>query len=169
MLSNNTHPQELAKSLIQAAVCDANKAAALLQNPAGYFRQGGIEIPTDQDMEFNQFFHHEKQPLARHLSLHVKASQLSPEAQDHLLFLSLPSLACCACSVGAYVVALAIVAVGVAGLADLTTASPAVVALADFASVPAGTALAFISSIGAAITGGPASVTKEICRWTGAC
>lgn len=169
MSSINADPQVLAKSLIQAAVCDSNKSAALLQNPAKYFRQGGIEIPTNQDKEFNQFFRFEMQPLASHLSLHAKAGQLPPEAQDYLLSLALPSFACCACSVSAYTVALTIVAVGVIGLAGLTVGSPAVVALAAFAGVSAGVALAFIGTIGAAITGGPSSVTKEICRWTGAC
>jgi hypothetical protein len=169
MSNKQTHPQVLAKNLIQAAVCDAKKAETLLQNPAQYFRQGGVDIPADQEHEFNQFFRDEKRTLVTHLSLHAKAGQLSCEAQDHLLSLALPSFACCACSVSAYTVALAIVAVGTAGLLGLTVESAPVVALAAFAGVSAGAALAFICTLGAAISGGPKSVTKDICRWTGAC
>ncbi|MDX9768012.1 MAG: hypothetical protein RBT51_11785 [Ectothiorhodospiraceae bacterium] len=169
MTSNKKPPQVLARNLIQEAICDASKAGALLENPAAYFRQGGIEIPVNQDGEFNSFFYQGNPVLARHLSLRVKAGKISPEVQEHMLSLALPSFACCSCSVAAYAVSLAIVAVGVAGLANLTPEAAAVVALAEFVGVPAGAALAFISSIGAAITGGPAYVTKEICQWTGAC
>jgi hypothetical protein len=80
-----------------------------------------------------------------------------------------PSLKCSACTVVCWGVAVAIVAVGAAAVASLSTTSPVVVSLAATVGVTAKAALAFIATLTTAISRGAAAVVGAICIWAGTC
>lgn len=164
-----SHSEQVAEKALSAALADPVKAASLQKSPSAYFKSQGIEIPGGREADFDQFFLTKHARVVSHAALHAKAGQLPEDAVHELQALAFPSFKCAACSVGAYSVAALIVAVGVAGLASLTVASGPVVALAAFAGVSEGVALAFIVTLGAAVAKGVAAVVEAICDWTGAC
>ena len=133
---------------------DANFRQRLLANPALELRNAGLLLPESQFNEFNNYFFN-LVSIPQELGLEITSLE--------------NSIGCTICKVGAWTLAVAIVSVGVAGLALLTPESAIVIAVAEFLGISAEAALAFITGLANAISSGVSAVAEAICTYLGSC
>jgi hypothetical protein len=161
---SSTTVQIQVQQVLENAFSNQDTASQLLANPAGILKQNGINIPEGAEEQFNEY--------VRAVAPDMMAL-LSTSAQGHLetAKAALPqSVGCWGCKIGVWSIATAIVAVGVASLSELVAGSAVVVALADFAGVSEGAALAFIQQgLMVPVRQGAEAVASAICKWTHAC
>lgn len=166
MMTLPTEPQKSAvpqqmlivRLCLEEAAKDKNLLSQLIVNPGQVFASAGFPIDSWNESDFNDYCREEA-------SLPSLLSHLNDDGN----LMGYDGVGCTLCKIAAYTVAIAIVAVGAGGLSLLTAGSAPVLALAAFAGVAATSALAFIVTLGAAISGGVGVVASYICEWTGAC
>jgi hypothetical protein len=149
---------------VKDAFASKSNADQLLANPAAVLQRNGFDIPEGKEKEFNNYFNEVAGDIVTRLR-ETPENRLSAVHEE----LVQRGIGCTACKIGVYTIAAAIVAVGAAGIASLTTGSSVVVALASFAGVSARVALTFIRGLGRVISSGVRAVAQRICEWTGAC
>ncbi len=136
------------------ALVNSDVAANLLSDPAAVFQQYGLDIPSDHADGFNAFFEAQMGNFT-HL-LKNKSNDASDEA--------LKDFWCDLCVVGAWTLALAIVALGAVGLAALTIESAIVATVAAFMGISLEAALAFLVGLEAIVSSGVTAVAQALCN-----
>ena len=160
----------LTQHILDAAAKSPEFAGRLASDPSETFLAAGMTLSSVGGLrtDFNDYFRKEgAQILTQIQAAHASnktTSLVEIEAQ-----VEASSVKCKACKVGAFGVAGALVAVGVAALASLTEAGPVVISVASFLGISRGDALSFIKSIAPKIESGAETVAEALCQKLGAC
>jgi hypothetical protein len=152
------------RQVLSNTFTDQGAASQILNDPAGFFRQNGLDVSEGQDAEFNQYFREIDPALTRRLSAAAEGQLMTASEAE-----SLADLGCTVCKTAVWSIAVGLVALGAAAVAALTPESALVIALARVAGLNASAVAGFLSTLGNVVTQGVNAVASAICRWLGRC
>jgi len=164
--------QVTAIDVIDNALKNPNYAKDLLANPAEVFRRDGeVEIPEADDENFRSyFFKIASSEVLEGLTARSRSVDLLPQSVE----ISSRAIGCTGCKAATYTLAGALLAIGVAGLATLTTGSAVVAKLVQLGGIFGKTiatdaALVFLRGMAAVLSLTLGTIAGEICRYIGKC
>lgn len=150
---------------LRDALAAQDAARRLLYDPAGFFRDNGVDVSEGLDEEFNQFFLLEvDSAVTNRLSAAAEGQELSPDEAPEL-----QGFGCSVCKVAVWSVAVALVALGAVAVVRLTPAAVLVLTLARILGRDPFDVARFLATIGPAVVAGVNAVATAICRWRNAC
>ena len=150
--------------MINEALENKEMAKQIMKDPAAAFLKVGVEIPKGQEADFNNFFNETLDELSTTLET-VATGGHPPVANGWV-----QNVACMACKINVWGIAIGFIGSGIGGMATLTLASPATIALAGIFGISATTLLTFLKEdLVKILKNGVPAVATAICHFVKVC